>query len=266
MVMHMDGQSSVSESTRFEREIRHGKRLAREHAETQWGWGTPAGRQRMLRRARQIIETAKLTAGMQALEIGCGTGLFTERFGETGCRLLAVEISPDLLARARDRLKNLRNVRFEPCAFETLKCEGAFDAVIGSSVLHHLDLQVSLEKIFQLLKPGGRMVFAEPNMLNPQVFLERKFRRWFPYVSPDETAFCAIRLAGTLRESGFKDVSITPFDWLHPATPPALMPLVSRLGRLAERLPLVREISGSLLILARKPRVPSDDAAANGNE
>jgi SAM-dependent methyltransferase len=231
-----------------EREIAHGRRLARGDTGRIWGWNTPAGRLRARRRADLIARGAGLGPGVRALEIGCGTGLFTEMFKETGADLLAVDISGELLERARARHIANNRVRFIEGRFEDSAVEGPFDAAIGSSVLHHLDVRVALTRIHALLAPGGRLCLAEPNMLNPQVFLERRFRRWLPYVSPDETAFVRWRLQRLLAVLEFTQISIIPFDWLHPATPRHLIPFVQRLGRWLEWLPGVREVAGSLLI------------------
>lgn len=195
-------------------------------------------------------------SGVRAVEIGCGTGLFTEMFARTGADLVAIDISGALLERAKTRDLPPDRVRFVEGPLEDAPLEGPFDAVIGSSVLHHLDLPVALSRIHSLLKPGGRLCLAEPNMLNPQVFLERKFRRWFPSVSPDETAFVRYRLHRLLSEKGFTGISIAPFDWLHPATPPLLIPLVQRVGRWFEQIPGVRESAGSLLIRCIRPARP----------
>ncbi len=239
-------------SSRARHEIEHGKRLADLETEEIWGWNTPAGRQRADRRADLIIRGGNLGPQTRALEIGCGTGMFTERFAQTGARLVAVDISGDLLQKAFARRLPERVVFLEK-RFEDCEVDGPFDAVIGSSILHHLDSNESFAKIFALLRPGGRMSFAEPNMLNPQVFAERRFRRWFPYVSPDETAFVRWRLAGVLSRTGFENIEITPFDWLHPSTPESMIASVKRVGLGLERLPLVRELAGSLWIRARRP-------------
>jgi len=102
--------------------------------------------------------------------------------------------------------------------------------------------------------PGGWLSFAEPNMLNPQVFMERKFRflPFFSYTSPDETAFVRHTLGSKLRATGFTNIAISPFDFLHPSTPPALIGTVRAAGRLIERLPLLREFAGSLWIRAQR--------------
>jgi SAM-dependent methyltransferase len=234
----------------------HGKRLSELETEMVWGWGSPAGQLRAKRRAGLIIEGARLTPDLQALEIGCGTGLFTKMFAATGAHILAVDISAELLEKARSRNLPADRVAFVEGRFEDGEIEGPFDAVIGSSVLHHLDLDSALVNIHRLLKAGGTLSFAEPNMLNPQVFLERRFHYLpaFSYTSPDETAFVRWRLARKLKTHGYEDIAIIPFDWLHPATPEPLIPSVSVIGRLCEALPGVREFSGSLYIRARRSR------------
>lgn len=257
----------MSTSNRASHEIAHGRWLAEHDAEQVWGWGSPAGQRRAARRGEMIIAAAGLGPGRRALEIGCGGGLFTESFANTGSQVLAVELSPELVELAEQRKLDPRRVRFVCGRFEDVPLPEAgeggaagafsapFDAVVGSSVLHHLELDAAFRRIHALLRPGGRLVFAEPNMLNPQVWMERRFRHWdrFRYVSPDETAFVRCSLARDLRAHGFDDVRITPFDWLHPSTPAALVPLVAGVGRFVEWLPGLREFAGSLLISARRP-------------
>lgn len=240
-------------NSRFQREIDHGKYLAESEAEVRWGWGSPAGKVRMQRRAKLIADSVSLRAGMRVLEIGCGTGLFTEPFAKTGCRLTAVDLSPELIGLAKERLKDYPNVDFEQKPFEDCLGMEHFDAIVGSSVLHHLDIAEAIKIMFKLLKPGGSLGFAEPNHMNPQIFAERKFRKYFPQVSPDETAFYRLSFAAMLRKVGYVDVRVVPFDWLHPVTPSKLIPFVSGVGRVFEKFPIVREFSGSLLIRASKP-------------
>jgi len=240
-------------TSRAEREIIHGRWLADRETEEIWGWETPAGRLRAKRRAELIISGAKLGEGQRVLEIGCGTGLFTEMFAATGAEILAVDISPELLQRARARKLPQDRVTFAEMRFEDCDADGTFDAMIGSSVLHHLEVDAAIQRMKVLLKPGGRISFAEPNLLNPQVFLERKFHYLsvFSYTSPDETAFVRWSLARQLREAGFEDIVIRPFDWLHPSTPAPLIGAVRIVGGVLEAIPLLREFSGSVHIRAQ---------------
>ena len=247
---------SHREDAKKANEILHGIKLAKADPESIWGWGTPAGRLRALRRAKLIAEAVDARSQRRILEIGCGTGYFTEFFAQSGCKeIVAVDISQELLDRATQRNLPPDKVQFVNIAFEQLDETDLFDTVIGSSILHHLPLDESLEKIFRILRHGGSLCFAEPNMLNPQIFLQKNIP-WLKRLmgdSPDETAFVRWPLAQSLMSAGFVEVSIQPFDWLHPATPIALIGLVSAVGSFLERVPGVREFAGSLCIAAKKP-------------
>jgi 2-polyprenyl-3-methyl-5-hydroxy-6-metoxy-1,4-benzoquinol methylase len=247
-------------STRASHEIEHGRRLAASDPESIWGWGTPAGQERAFRRASLIGAAASLQPGIKVLEVGCGTGLFTSLFAQSGASIVAVDISGELLDRARTRGLPPDRVQFLEKRFEDCAVEGPFDAVIGNSILHHLDLDLALPKIHGLLKPLGIMAFAEPNMLNPQIALQKNIP-WLKRLlgdSPDETAFIRWRLRGALSRARFEDIAITPFDWLHPSTPSIMIKMVSLLGAGVERIPGLREFAGSLIIRARRgpARVP----------
>ena len=241
---------------RAEHEIEHGRKLSEGGAEGIWGWGTPAGRVRFQRRAEWICAHAGLKAGVEALEIGCGTGNFTAAFAASGASILALDISEELLEKARGR-DLPGNVRFICQPFESLQMPGRFDTVIGSSVLHHLEIEPALADIYRLLKPGGVMAFAEPNMATPQIMVQKNI----PWIkarvgdSPDETAFFRRQMHRLLRRTGFTEIEVTPRDWLHPAVPQGMIALMQKTEAALERIPLLRGIAGSLYIHARRPLV-----------
>jgi 2-polyprenyl-3-methyl-5-hydroxy-6-metoxy-1,4-benzoquinol methylase len=253
--MKIDLKDNIS-SIRAKHEIKHSKILSQSDPELIWNWNTPAGSLRAKRRAEMITKGSGLGPGVCALEIGCGTGMFTKMFAKSGANLIAVDISLDLLKKAQARNLPHDRVLFLEKRIEDYDTDGSFDAVIGSSVLHHLDIETALNKIFSLLRPGGFMCFAEPNMLNPQVFIERKFRSLLPclwYVSADETAIVRWKFRDLLIKTGFERIEIMPFDWLHPATPIPLIRLMSNIGKLLENTPILREFAGSLFIRCRRP-------------
>jgi SAM-dependent methyltransferase len=239
---------------RLRNEIEHGKYLALHGPGEVWGWETPAGRLRWRRRVSMLV--ANLRPGMLVLEVGCGAGYFTEELARTGARIVAIDISPDLLTRARARVR-AGNVSFrEENAYATTFDAESFDAVVGSSVLHHLDLERGLAELHRVLRPGAHVQFTEPNMMNPQIAIQKNVpavkRRMGD--SPDETAFFRWTLRRRFAALGFERIEIVPFDFLHPSVPAPFIPVAARLGSLAERLPLVREISGSLHITACRGR------------
>jgi len=238
---------------RLTQEIDHGTKISGD-AEFIWGWGTPAGQVRAERRARFYIELGGIAPGKEALEIGCGTGIFSQKIAKTGVGLTAIDISPDLLNKAKENMAGA-SVNFRLDNAEKLSFgDGSFDTVFGSSILHHLDLAAALGEIKRVLKKGGSLVFTEPNMLNPQIFMERHVKPIGKALgnSPSETAFTRWEVTRALKTLGFTAISVVPFDFLHPWTPDRLIPAVAAAGKVLEHTPLLKEIAGSLVISARK--------------
>lgn len=243
----------VKMSQRLANEIEHGKRLIAEGAENIWNWSSPAGQVRAERRAKYFVETARINSKDSVLEIGCGTGLFTRKvYALTKAHITATDLSGDLIEQARLKfpegkflIDDAMNMQFK---------HDSFDVVFGSSVLHHLDLSRSLTEIYRVLKTGGRMVFAEPNMLNPQIFIQKNI----PYIkkmlgdSPDETAIVRWKFSRLMKDTGFKNISIFPYDFLHPVVPSPLIAWVNGIGKMIEKIPVLKEIAGSVIIYGEK--------------
>jgi len=235
---------------RIAKEIQHGRFLAKHGAGEIWNWEGPAGNLRWARRVKMLSN--HLGVGMRVLELGCGTGYFTRELARTGADIVAVDISPELLeiARADYSAPNIHYEIQNACALEYP--DAVFDSVVGSSVLHHLEIKEAVHEIYRVLKSGGTIYFTEPNMLNPQIAIQKNV----PWVkrklgdSPDETAFFRWPLRRLLKETGFRDVQIDPFDFLHPRTPSPLVNGLNAIGRFLEFVPVVSEFAGSLYIRA----------------
>lgn len=237
-------------------DIAHGKYLIDRGPEKIWRWDSPTGIIRANRRAQLIFEAAQIKKTDLVLELGCGTGLFTDKIQVlSGANVTGIDVSKELLEVAR---KKNNTITFEINNAEELSYNNnSFDVVIGSSVLHHLNITNSLLEIFRVIKPGGRIAFAEPNMINPHILLQKNI----PYLkkiagdTPDETAINRWRFKKQLEQSGFTNVQIVPYDFLYPATPKILIGMVSLIGSVIEKLPIVKEIAGSVLISAQKKQL-----------
>ncbi len=238
--------------TRIEHEIEHGKKL-KTNAESIWGWSSPVGISRANRRASYYAQLGNWNKESNLLEIGCGTGLFTRKvYSTTQANITAIDISEDLLEIARDLLPQANFKQADAMHLEFK--DDFFDGVYGSSVLHHLDMEKSLKEIYRVLKPQGRIVFAEPNMLNPQIFIQKNipFIKRLAGDSPDETAVVRWKMVALLKQLGFKKARVFPYDFLHPITPKPLINIVSEISKALEQLPLIKEIAGSHIIYAEK--------------
>ena len=242
--------SDLVERLRHERE--HAQALLA-NQEKNWNWHTHAGKIRYRRRLEYLMNILppEKRASAKVIEVGAGTGTYSGSLGNVYPNLVSIDISPDLLEKARIKHPNIHFQVMD--AHELDVPEHSIDAVLGCSILHHLDWEKALRNYFGKLVSGGKIRFSEPNLLNPQVFLQKKIP-WLKKLagdSVDEYAFTRFEIERSLRDSGFSKISIKPFEFLHPATPRGLIPALICIERFCERTPL-REIGGSLLIEAQK--------------
>ena len=102
-----------------------------------------------------VIGLARLGAGSDVLEVGCGTGQLTESLAGRGFRLTAIDIGPSLIDTARRRLEGT-GVSFQVTSFEDLAADDAsFDLIVSGAAYHWVDPQVRFSKPARLLRPGG---------------------------------------------------------------------------------------------------------------
>ncbi|MBI4667799.1 MAG: methyltransferase domain-containing protein [Elusimicrobia bacterium] len=246
-----------SNAERLLKEERFFDNLAEAQRDSWWGHATYAGRQRQRRRALLAVDfLSPVSEETKILEIGCGGGDFTVYLMEKlpVCNYFGIDISRNLLNIAQNRVTK-RGVTFLKGDVENMGSDlGNFDAAIGASILHHLNVPKTLSVIYKILRPGGKIFFMEPNMRNPQIWLEKNVRFIGKIMqnTQDETAFYKSEMVNMLNKENFVDISVTPFDFMHPAIPKPLADFLDRLLRWPEKIPVIKEFGGSLLIKARK--------------
>jgi hypothetical protein len=81
--------------------------------------------------------------------------------------------------------------------------------------------------------------------------------------SPDETAFFHWQNTALLRRAGFMGIRIALLDRLRPALPESIIPFAQKIGFWIEKVSLLREISGLLIISARKPLLSQSQGGCN---
>ncbi len=245
--------SAEERETRYQEERRQGEQIATDDLEAVWGWTGPAGSLRAQRRAEFLISAARLAPGVRALELGAGTGQFTQRLLASECELVAVELSEATAEICRARVDGRAEILVGNIETGEGLEDRRFDAIVGVSVLHHVDMASCLVNTFSKLDSGGRFAFSEPNMANPQVWAMKNVD-WVArrlHETKHETAFRVRELRRLFEDAGFTVEVCEPFEFLHPRTPARLVPPVRRVERLLERTP-VRAIAGSIRIAGRR--------------
>jgi SAM-dependent methyltransferase len=221
------------------------------------GWtGGLSTRIREERRADLMLTKMVADPNRSVLEIGCGRGEIARHLAaKSGMQVLGVDRSEGFVLEANSKARNI-NVQFEVLDFTRPDdiLGRRFDYVVGNGILHHLyyNLPTALQAMRRLLADGGKIVFLEPNLHNPYVYLifTQPALRRHAKLEPDEMAFSRRFAMKQLQEAGFRDIEIDYRDFLIPGVPDwAIKPLV-KLGDTAERLPGLKHLSQSLFISA----------------
>lgn len=240
---------------RYQREIDHFTKLGH----IWWGARTVAGQRRYDNKLQLLQQLCKPLKNQTILEIGCGDGEFTKRLAKLDSKIVATDLTPSVIRKAKGLFvrEGIRYSRIQIIIgnAENLPfADSTFDIVCGVSILHHINTKRALKEAFRVLKKRGKIFFSEPNLLNPHTFagLHIPWLREQMEYSPDETAFVRWQVDSLLRETGFRQVVVMNYDFLHPKTPPSLIESVEKLSHILEKIPLVKEISGSLIIWAVK--------------
>jgi ubiquinone/menaquinone biosynthesis C-methylase UbiE len=133
-------------------------------------FATPHGQYVYRYEQENIMELLDIKPGTYTLDIGCGTGIYTNELCEAGARVVGVDISPEMLAIAAEKNRHHGdNVSFLVADAAVLPFEdNSFDLVASISAMEFYDRpQESLQEMYRVLKPGGHMVVATLNSLSP---------------------------------------------------------------------------------------------------
>jgi tRNA (cmo5U34)-methyltransferase len=115
------------------------------------------------------------------LDLGCGDGIVASAVAEidNGVSVTLVDGSRDMLKKAKERLKSLKQAACVPASFQEIirkdLLRGYYDFIASSLAIHHLTMQEKaalFRKIFKLLNRGGHFVNIDV-VLAPSASLEK---------------------------------------------------------------------------------------------
>lgn len=121
----------------------------------------------------EVDFASRFVRGRDVLEVGCGTGLILERLATMANRAVGVDLSPGMLAKARER--NLEAI--EASATELPFEDASFDVTCSFKVLAHIpDIRRALSEMARVTRPGG---FLLAEFYNPWS-LRALAKKWGP--------------------------------------------------------------------------------------
>lgn len=163
-------------------------------------WLTRFDRQYGVRKRLRALE--RYCAGGKLLEVGCGTGSFLEEVIRSG-RWEAEGIEP--VEHAAEYARSRLHIQIHNQLFSQAQLpRQTFDVVVMWNVLEHLGHPIhDLKSCWDILKPGGMLIFSVPNLDSLDVKLFGRF--WVGWELPRHLfLFPKNTLENILSELGFQ--------------------------------------------------------------
>jgi len=120
--------------------------------------------------------------GLRVLDYGCGTGWMGVALAKAGAEVYGIDISEELVNKAlqlAEREGLAGKIYFQQMPAEDLRfADLSFDLIVGSAILHHIDIPLAMKSFSRVLKPNGKAVFIEPMNQNIILKLWRMLTPW----------------------------------------------------------------------------------------
>lgn len=122
-----------------------------------------------------VTENAKITDGMNVLDVGCSTGTILRRLsGKYNFHGFGVDVEEKMLGQARKKCHDM-DIRLSSCDNPPFD-DGRFDVIIARMAYHHFpDKDGFSKEVARLLKQGGLLYIADPKLPLPMQCLKYCF-------------------------------------------------------------------------------------------
>ena len=114
---------------------------------------------------REVVDRwfADLSAKSAVLDIGCGAGAWSALFAQRYARVVGIDLSPNMIAAARDRLKELKNVELIEGDCVSAPIKGKFQGAFFGGLLMYLNRDDAVRLLARVarLVPEGPIILRE---------------------------------------------------------------------------------------------------------
>jgi len=227
--------------------------IREQYREEYWQKHDPIVDDRLLWRAQAFRHTVHLLPGQTILELGCGRGRLTRA-------LLQVSRNENPITAVTFQSSIADDTPCAASGVEVLQLSEFpgplagrhFDCIVAMDLLDRGTSSELLGTIYELLAPGGEMVFYESNPWNPMYKFRALLLRLFGKRDP-RNLINRTNLYELLSELGFVRIYAVFNDFVFAPLTPPLIWFLRNASILLENAPVLRTMAGSILIHAQKP-------------
>ena len=154
------------------------------HPEDAWGY---AHRPFEHQRFALIIKALSTLCASRILEVGCAEGHLTRLLAARADDLLACDIVPEAVQRARHNSQDLNNIRFRTLDIRTQWPDETFNLIVYADVLYYFtkkEIRRVIRSTAEHTVPGGSLLFAN------------EWHRHYRWMIHPETIMTMIRRSG----------------------------------------------------------------------
>jgi SAM-dependent methyltransferase len=138
-------------------------------------------------------------AGQKVIDLGCGEGSNTRRFAQCGGIMTGVDLSPEMIRRAREKdAEEPLGVAYEIGSFSELSsfADEQFDCALSTmALMDGPDFPSAMRAAYRVLKPGGSLCFSvlHPCFITPAI-------QW---LTDEEGAYLGLRVGHYFERTPF---------------------------------------------------------------
>lgn len=176
----------------------------------------PADSAALVSNLGQLLEGARLEAGMEVLDFAAGSCWLSKILVELGCRVTSSDVSAKALAIGKRLLERFPPIQaacglpaFLPYDGKRLDLAAAsMDRIIVNDSFHHVTNTAEvLQDFFRILKPGGLVALSEPGRFHSRSEASQSEMRDFNVVEND---LVLEDIWAQAKEAGFWKIEIAP--------------------------------------------------------
>jgi SAM-dependent methyltransferase len=215
----------------------------------------PKGTPYLRRHVEELARVAQLRPGERILDVGCGMGRYTLLLAEKGFAVEGLDLSPVLLQRLRVFNGGRFNIPLHSADVMNppADLEERFDVIVGFFALHHMhELERCFRGMRRMVKPGGRVVFLEPNAFNPLYYAQMAITPRMTWQGDKGVARMRMGVvADAMTRAGLESPTVERFGFFPPFI--ANTSIGARAERVLERLPVWKRLLPFQIFRAERP-------------